>query len=451
MPFRRLRSLAPFAAALTFLPFAPHRASAQQLDPTERRVRDWIHDHRADAIALLRKSVDIKSATLDTAGVRAVGSLFADELRALGFTTRWVAMPASMHRAGHLVAERRGGKGKRVLLIGHLDTVVEGTGFTQVDTLTASGNGTSDMKGGDVAIIYALKALAAQHALDDATITVVMTGDEEAAGDPLAVSRRDLIDAAKRSDVALAFEGGSPSRATVARRGASSWLLRVTGKQAHTAGIFGEGAGYGAIFETARILDAFRTRLAGRQDLTFSPSVIVGGTDVAYDTLQVSGSAASKLNIIPRQTVVSGDLRFISEGQKDSARAVMREIVAQSLPGTSAEVTFADEYPAMSPTPGNYAVLAAFDTVSRALGYGPVEALEPGKRGAGDVSFVAAYVDGIDGLGVDGRGAHTPDESVKLPSIEMSTARAAVLIHRLARQPRQLPTVGTTGQPASLR
>lgn len=434
MPPRRTLVLASLSTVLAFIPQS--RARAQHLDATERRVRDWIHAHRADEIELLRRVVDIRSATLDTVGVRAVGAVFADRLRALGFTTRWVAMPASMHRAGHLVAERRGTRGKRILLIGHLDTVVEGTGFTPVDSVTANGNGTSDMKGGDVAIVYALEALAAAHALDDATITVVMTGDEEAAGDPLTLARRDLVDAARQSDVALAFEGGTATHATVARRGASTWLLRVTGKQGHTAGIFTPGAGYGAIFETARILDAFRTRLAGQPNLTFSPSVAVAGTDVGYDTLQVSGSAASKLNIIARQAVVSGDLRFLSEGQKDSARAVMREIVGQSLPGTSAEITFADEYPAMSPTPGNYALLAAFDSVSQSLGYGKVEALEPGRRGAGDVSFVAEYLDALDGLGVDGRGAHTPDESVNLPSVEMATTRAALLIRRLVRQPR---------------
>ena len=437
MAFRSARGA--LAVAATLVVVGPSLARAQTLDRTEQRIRDWVHEHRADELALLRRAVDIRSATLDTVGVRAVGSLFADELRALGFTTRWVAMPPSMHRAGHLVAERRGRRGKRILLIGHLDTVVEGTGFTPVDSLTANGNGTSDMKGGDVAIVYALRALAAQHALDDATITVVMTGDEEAAGDPLTLARRDLIDAAKQSDVALAFEGGTATHATVARRGASTWLLHVTGKQGHTAGIFTEGAGYGAAFEMARILDAFRTRLAGQPNLTFSPSVVVAGTDVAYDTLQVAGSAASKLNIIARSAVVSGDLRFLSDGQKDSARAVMREIVGQSLPGTSAQITFADEYPAMSPTAGNYALLAMYDSASQALGYGKVEALEPGRRGAGDVSFVAAYLDALDGLGVDGRGAHTPDESVKLPSVEMATSRAAVLIRRLIRQPRPAP------------
>jgi glutamate carboxypeptidase len=339
-------------------------------------------------------------------------------------------------RAGHLVAEHRGRKGgTRMLLIGHLDTVFEGEGqrFARSDTV-ARGAGSGDMKGGDVVVLYALKALHAAGALKDANVTVVFTGDEESAGDPIAVSRRDLIDAARRSDVALAFEGGNRDNATVARRGASTWLLRVTGKQAHSAGIFGESAGFGAVYEMARILDEFRRSLAAEANLTLNASVAVGGTDVAYDTTRVAGTATSKLNIVARSATVSGDLRFLTEEQKERARARMRSIVARSLPGTSAEISFSDEYPAMSPTPGNYRLLAVYDTVSRALGHGPIEAYDPGRRGAGDISFVAPYIDGLDGLGALGGGAHSPDEWVNLPALAMQTERAALLIYRLSRQ-----------------
>ena len=258
---------------------------AQQLTPVEQRIRSYLQQHQADEIALLAKSVDIKSQTLDLPGVRAVGQLFAERLTALGFHSRWVPMPASMNRAGDLIAESTGHSGKRLLLSGHLDTVVEGDSlsFARVDSAMARGAGSSDMKGGDVVIIAALEALNSVGALADKTITVVMTGDEEAAGDPLTVARAPLIDAAKHSDIALAFEGGNPHDATVARRGASSWLLTVHGRGAHSAGIFGQGAGYGAIFEAARIINEFRTQLAGEQYLTFNPSVIVGGTDVTYD------------------------------------------------------------------------------------------------------------------------------------------------------------------------
>jgi glutamate carboxypeptidase len=264
-------------------------------------------------------------------------------------------------------------------------------------------------------------------------ITIVFTGDEEHPGDPLSVTRKDLIDAAKRTDIALAFEGGNRSDATTARRGASSWRVTATGRQAHSAGVFG-GAGYGAIYEIARIVDEFRLQLAGEQYLTFNVGTIVGGTDVEYDTTEIKGSTASKLNIIPKLAIAHGDLRFISEEQKEKTRAKMRAIVAKHLPGTDAKITFLDEYPAMSPTAGNARILAAYDTASQALGYGPVRALDPGARGAGDISFVAPLIDGIDGLGALGSGAHAPDERVNLNALQMQTERAALLLERLGHQ-----------------
>ncbi|HEX6967129.1 MAG TPA: M20/M25/M40 family metallo-hydrolase [Gemmatimonadaceae bacterium] len=428
---------------LAFVAFViPSIAAAQTLSPAERKIKTYVEQHQADEIALLERAVNIKSQTMDFAGVRAMGALFRATLDSLGFETRWIGMPDSVNRAGHLFAERKGAHGKRVLLIGHLDTVLEGDElrWSRRDSI-AAGAGSSDMKGGDVVILYALKALDSIGALDGTRIIVAMTGDEESAGDPLSVSRGDLIAAGKRSDVALAFEGGVRDNATVARRGASGWILTVTGHQAHSAGIFNPHVGYGAVFEAARILDGFRRALAGQQYLTFNPAIILGGADVSYDTTKVSGSASTKLNIIAPKVIVHGDLRFISDEQLTQARATMREIAEHDhLPGTSAEISFQDEYPAMSPTKANYALLATFDSVSQALGYGPVHALDASKRGAGDVSFVAPYVTGLDGLGVSGDGAHTPKETVDLNSFPMATERAAVLIYRLTHEQAGRPT-----------
>lgn len=323
-----------------------------------------------------------------------------------------------------------------MLLIGHLDTVVEpaGPNFMREDS-TAQGIGAADMKGGDVVILYALKALHAAGALRDLNITIVFTGDEEHPGEPLADARRALIEAAQHSDVALAFEAGNRSDATVARRGASAWRVSATGHQAHSAGVFGQSVGYGAIYELARILDAFRQQLTGEQYLTFNAATVVGGTDVSYDTVAISGTAASKLNIVPSHAVAHGDLRFISDEQLQRTRERMRAIVAQHLPGTDAIITFRDEYPAMSPTPGNARLLAVYDSASRVLGYGPVAALDPGRRGAGDISFVAPLIDGLDGLGALGSGSHAPGERVNLKALTMQTERAALLLYRLGRRP----------------
>ncbi|MDE3152911.1 MAG: M20/M25/M40 family metallo-hydrolase [Gemmatimonadota bacterium] len=412
-------------------------SATAQLSPGEQRMREFIRAHQDDQIAMLQRAVDINSGTMNFAGVRAVGALFASALDSLGFETRWITLPDSVNRAGHLLAVHRGRPGApRLLLIGHFDTVFEGEGqqFARDDTV-ARGAGSSDMKGGDVIIVYALKALRDAGLLDGANITAVFTGDEESPGMPLALSRQALRDAAQRSDVALAFEAGSQTLASVSRRGASSWLLTVEARQSHSAGVFSRGAGYGAIYEAARILDTFRRELAGEPDLTFNPGVMLGGAHVAYDTAHLSGTVAGKTNIIAPSAVVPGDLRFISEAQKDSARARMRDIVAQHLPGTSAQIRFEDAYPALPMTPGGARLIALYDSASRALGYGPVAAQDPATRGAGDVSFVGPYIPGIDGLGALGRGAHTPREEVDLNSLNMQTERAAVLMARLLEHP----------------
>jgi len=269
--------------------------------------------------------------------------------------------------------------------------------------------------------------------LADANIIVALMGDEESGGEPDSISRRDLVEAAKRSQVILAFEEDA-GKATIARRGFSSWQLSVTGRQGHSSGVFGQGSGYGAIYEIARILNEFREALSSEPNLTFNPGVIVGGTTVAYDSSMISGTAAGKLNIIAPAAYVQGDLRFLTPEQLVNARTKMAEIVAKSLPGTSSKITFADGNPSMPPTKGNYALLAVLDSVTRALGQGPTEALDPGQRGAGDISYVSQYADALDGLGVDGNRSHTPDETVNLNSLVPSTIRAAVLINRLAHK-----------------
>ena len=426
-----LASVAPNAAL--------SQASEPQLSQIERRIRDYVRAHQGEQVAFLEKAVNISSGTFNLAGVRSVGRLFEPEFSSLGFEPTWIALPDAVGRAGHLFAERKGTKGKRLLLIGHLDTVFEGEGerFVRLDTL-AAGAGSSDMKGGDVVVLYALKALQSIGALDNTRIIVAFTGDEEDAGPLHLVSRKPLIDAAKRSDVALAFEEDA-GKGTVARRGMSGWQLVVSGRQAHSSGIFSPGTSYGAIYEAARILNAFREKLSNEQYLTFNPAVIVGGTDVSYDSTKISGTAAGKDNIIAPKVFARGDLRFISQDQLLKAREAMSAIVADHLPGTVATITFEDGNPAMPPTKGNLALLAVEDSVSRALGQGPVEALDPGKRGGGDISYISEYVDALDGLGVKGTRSHTPDERVDLRSLGPATERAAILIYRLTRPDRPTP------------
>ncbi len=402
-----------------------------QIDPVERRIVEYIDKNEKDALRLLETSVNIASPTEDIAGVRAVGDLYAKEFEAIGMRTKWLDLPAEMKRAGHLLAESTGTKGKRLLLLGHLDTVLSGEKY-RLDGQTVHGTGVADMKGGNMVLIQALKALNSVGALRDTRLIVMFTGEEEDSADPIEVSRADMIAAAKRSDLALSFEGTVLNTATVGRRGASSWKLEVEANTGHSGQIFREGMGNGAIFEAARILNSFRENLGGERYLTFNPSLILGGTTV--EVKDSDGSASGKTNVVPAKLVVNGDLRFISEEQKESARKRMREIVAKSLPGTKAKITFFDGLPAMTPREGNYELLRTLDKVSQDLGFGKVDALDPGDRGAGDVAFVSDIIPSLDGIGIGGgRNSHAKGESARIDTLPILTKRAAILIYRLTR------------------
>jgi len=410
--------------------------SAQRLSRTEKKIVSTIEKNNDEAIDFLEKVVNINSGTLNLEGVEKVGMVFKDAFDDIGFETSWIELPTEMNRSGHLFAETSGSKGKKLLLIGHLDTVFEEDSpfqtFEMVNDSIAHAPGGNDMKGGDVIVLYALKALSDNGLLDDAQIIVAFTGDEESTGKPLSISRKDLIDAAKRSDVALGFETSTGfNYATVARRGSSGWEVDVEGKRAHSSGVFSENTGAGAIFEMSRILHQFYTEVKGEDLLTFNPGVLLGGTFVNYDEMTSKGDAFGKTNVVAQKAVVKGGLRFISEEQKERARTKMREIVANNLPQTSASISFTDSYPAMGPTEGNRALLGTLNEVSLDLKQGEVLAYDPGKRGAADISFVADHVDGLDGLGTMGSGAHTPQETVNLNTIEALTKRTAILIYRL--------------------
>jgi len=410
---------------------------AGSVTPAERAIVSYVDAHNGDALALLERVVNINSGTQNFAGVRRVGEIFRAELDALGFRTEWVD-GASWARAGHLVATHPG-TGAPILLIGHLDTVFEADSpfqkFERLDATTARGPGIIDMKGGDVIIVQALKALKAAGLLETMPVVVVMTGDEEDAGRPLVRARAALVAAATGARAAIGFEDGDgdPAHAVVARRGSTSWRLDVTGTAAHSSQIFRDDIGPGAIFEAARILNAFREKLAGEPHLTFNPGVIAGGTAVDVDTAQARGAASGKTNVIAEHATVTGDLRALTREQFANAEAAMQEIARQSLPHTSARIAFDEGYPPLAPAVGNEQLLVAYDRASRDLGLGVVTAVSPDKAGAADVSFVAGTVARIiDAVGLKGHDDHTPGETADLTTLPVQTKRAAVLLARLA-------------------
>jgi glutamate carboxypeptidase len=416
-------------------------AAAETFDAQERAMIAWIDANQDEAVSLLRETVNIGSGTMNLEGVRAVGRVMREQLDALGLKTQWVSFPHEMQRAGHLVGRNAGDGGTRFLLIGHLDTVFEADDGFQAFSREGNigrGPGIDDMKSGNVVIITALKALQHVGLLNSLPVVVYYTGDEEKTGQPLSLARGGLIKAGKWADIALGFESAATrdgkDYATVARRSSSSWLLEVEGRQAHSSQIFSDEVGAGAIFEAARILDAFYQQVKGEEYLTFNAGNIQGGTQVSYEPAQNRGSTFGKTNVVPRKVVVHGGLRTISAEQLARTKLAMQKVVAAHLPHTQAKISFSDSYPPMSPTEGNERLQKVLSAINEQLGRGPMAPYDPARRGAADISFVAPYTDALAGMGAIGKGGHTPEESLELDSLALAAKRAAILIYRLSRE-----------------
>jgi len=418
--------------------FVNSTLSAAELDPTEQAMVAFIDESNAEAMALLIELININSGSMNFAGVREVADILIPEFDALGFNAYWQD-GTEWDRAGHLIAEHRGsGNGPKLLLIGHLDTVFEADSPFQVyEDLgggIARGPGISDMKGGDIIMLQALRALESVGELASMDVTVIMTGDEELSGRPLSLSKGDLIEAAKYADIALGFENGDGNweTANISRRSSSGWTLEVTGKPAHSSQVFREDIGSGAIYEAARILMSFYTELRKEELLTFNPGRIMGGTTVNHDAANNSGTTFGKNNVVAESTIVTGDIRAISPEQLQRVQQTMQALISENLPHTSATINFGDGYPPMAPTDGNRQLLAIYSQASQDLGLGVVRAVNPLMAGAADVSFSAEHVDmAIDGLGMSGSAGHTVEETGILIALPQQAKRAALLMYRL--------------------
>ena len=434
----RIATLALAALALVASP-----ASAQ-LSGAETRMVQTVDSEQARTLAMLEKWVNQNSGSLNVEGVTKVGKMLREELEPLGFKVQWIDMRAT-GRAGHIIATHQGnGRGKRLLLIGHLDTVFEPDSPFQRWELRGNegvGPGSGDDKGGMAVMIASLRAMHKAGTLKNADIEIVLTGDEEDNGNPIETARRDLVAAGKRADVALDFEGlaqdGGADLGSIARRSSGAWTLTVTARAGHSSGIFSAGAGNGAIYELARIVDTFRRELP-EDKLTFNVGLIGGGATAKLDEGRIRLEATGKTNIIPATAVARGDLRALSREQIDRVKARMQAIVSEApLAGATAKLEFdPDEYPPMAPTEGNRAILAKLNQVNRDMGLEPMAELDPAMRGAGDISFVAQDVDGLIGLGPAADGEHAPGERVYIDSIWRQAKRAAILMTRLSREKR---------------
>lgn len=431
-----------FKHILIITGFLAVTGSVAQNAKVEKKIIKSVDKNLDASLDLLRKTVNINSGTLNFEGIRKVGKLYQTELDKLGFSTEMTSGEA-YGRAGHLIAKKHGKKGPKFLLIGHLDTVFELDSpfqeFTMLNDSIMKGPGVADMKGGDVIIILAMQALKEAGVLDDMSIEIIMTGDEEKSGSPIDLAKKDLIDAAKRADIAFGFENGdnNPKTIVISRRGSEDWQLTVSGNPAHSSQVFTENVGAGAIYEASRILNEFYVQLAQEKDLTFNPGFIMGGTDVEINKDLTGGRVFGKNNVVAETAVVHGDLRAVSPEQLENAKKIMADIVAGNHPKTSAELSFAEEaYPPLAKTAGNEKLLSHYNKVSTDLGFGTVKAVNPRNAGAADISFTSGYVDmALDGLGLTGgSGDHTIEETGNINTVEVQAKITAVLMYRMMMQ-----------------
>lgn len=412
------------------------------LDINEQNIVKQVEVGLPQALKDIEQAVNINSGSMNLKGVKQVGLLAKQQLLDIGFEVQWLD-GSHFNRAGHILATHQSTNPKavKILMIGHLDTVFakedDFQKFAMINKTQASGPGVADMKGGNTIIIAAMRVLKKLNLLGNVSIKVLLTGDEESSGRPLSLSKKAIVDGAIWADIALGFENGDNNINTgmAARRGYTGWTLNVTGKPAHSSQIFNKEIGYGAIYETARILEAFRSQLEQEENLTFNPGMIIGGTSIDFDEARSSGTAFGKSNVIAKQAKVKGDLRALSNKQLKAAKQTMHNIVDNNLNHTQAELTFAQGYPPMALTQGNLELLAQYSQVSQDLGYNKVKPANPRKAGAADISFAAEHVDmSLDGLGLMGSGAHTKNEVADLTTLNKNIEKTAILIYRLAKQ-----------------
>jgi len=192
--------LRTFSIALAALALLPAPALAK-LTPAETKIIRQVDAEQGRTLAMLEKWVNQNSGSLNLEGVTKVGEMVRAELEPLGFKVQWIDMRAT-GRAGHIIATHKGnGKGKRLLLIGHLDTVFEPDSPFQQWKRSGNdgeGPGSGDDKGGMAVMVAALRAMQSAGTLKNADIEIVLTGDEEDSGSPIENARRDLVAAAWR-------------------------------------------------------------------------------------------------------------------------------------------------------------------------------------------------------------------------------------------------------------
>ena len=377
-----------------------------------------------EAIPLLREWVQINSGSFNRAGLdemgRRVSALFrewtgveaarvetepVEILRDDGRIER-VKLGDVLHLAWH--PERK----RRLLLIGHLDTVFAPDDpfqdVRELDEERWNGPGVADMKGGILVMALALAAFAESPFSDAVGWDVVLNGDEEI-GSP--ASAPLLPDFARRAQLGLVFEPALDARRMAgARKGSANIHYRITGRSAHAGRAFAQGRNaLVAAADLALRLDALNGK---RAEVTVNPAVLHAGEALN----RVPATAVLRVNIrVPdadSQAWVDGQLAMIEQ-----AVAAREGIAVTRLGGF--------HRPPKPAAPPLQALFALVREAGRSLGIA-LEFVPTGGCCDGN-NLWAAGLPNVDTLGVVGGGIHSDAEWIHLPSLA-TRAKLALLI-----------------------
>jgi glutamate carboxypeptidase len=383
--------------------------------PLEAAVRACDQDSRA----LLERVVAIDSGTGNTEGLDAVGAIYAAELNALGSRSTAVA-PAPPATGDNIVATLIGkGKG-RILLIAHMDTVFgKGEVAKRVPHWEGDhyiGPGAGDDKSGGVTAICALQALRAIGFQDFARIDVLLNSSEETGS----LGSRDLIRRmAAASDVAINLERGVPSdKVLVARKGSAVLTMEFQGRAAHS-GLEPE-KGRNAVLEAARV--ALAVDKLGDPDKS---------TTVKVDVL----SGGDKTNVIPEHAILKADVRALTPVEFDRVeKAAAALAAAPGIDGVTIKSSLERLFPPWPHAQTTDALLARANRLYAELG----RSLTPIEVGSSaDVAFAAeAGTAAIDGFGMEGGGAHGPDDYADVATLLPRAYLLARMIMDVGHDPR---------------
>jgi glutamate carboxypeptidase len=367
-------------------------------------------------VRFLETVVDMDSPTENKALADAVGDVFQARAEALGL--------AAARERHDDVADTRlcrhrapGEKARpRVLMIGHFDTVyAAGTAAARPFRLEgdrAFGPGALDMKGGLTVGIFALEALRAALGTIPCDVTFILNGDEEI-GSPR--SRHAIFEEARRHDLALVLEPGRPGPAvTVGRKGVGLFSLTVTGREAH-AGAEPEN-GVNAVVEAAHKIIAIDRLNDPAAGTIVTAGVVQGGT---------------KPYVVPAMTRIEVDCRVGSAEEQARVERALAGIAARSvLPGALTALSGGFHRPPMEASDASLAYVRRLQAVAGSVGY-PLGAATTGGASDGNLTAAAGLAT-IDGLGVHGARAHSPDEFIEIASLAAKCRVLACFLAELA-------------------